>query len=134
MVNYRTDYAIAREDVLVRVRRGATTPRQMASGLPHSEKLIRHVLQQLVEENKVVLIGRGQYALTSDPKEGARAGRRFVAPDYSPIGKQFNLVRTGDMSTPPMRPGAMDYAAIPSRRGNKLYYRDGRIETIGATA
>lgn len=30
----------------------------------------------------------------------------------------------------PMRAGAMDFAKLPSRIGNKLYYPDGRIEEI----
>lgn len=30
------------------------------------------------------------------------------------------------------RPGAMDACALPSRMGNRLHYRDGRVETVGA--
>lgn len=30
----------------------------------------------------------------------------------------------------PMRPGAMDFAKLPSRIGNRRYYPDGRIEEI----
>lgn len=33
----------------------------------------------------------------------------------------------------PIRPGAEDFLKYPSRMGNRLYYRDGRIETIGET-
>lgn len=29
------------------------------------------------------------------------------------------------------RPGAMDACALPSRMGNRLHYRDGRVETVG---
>lgn len=28
------------------------------------------------------------------------------------------------------RPGAMDACALPSRMGNRLHYRDGRVETV----
>ena len=38
--------------------------------------------------------------------------------------------RTGDMSTPPLRPGALDYLKHPSRRGNRLFYADGRVEVM----
>jgi predicted transcriptional regulator len=31
----------------------------------------------------------------------------------------------------PMRPGSEDFLKYPSRMGNTLYYRDGRIELIG---
>lgn len=31
---------------------------------------------------------------------------------------------------PVLRPGCLDFMAFPSRRGNYLYYRDGRIERI----
>lgn len=30
----------------------------------------------------------------------------------------------------PVRPGAMDAMALPSRMGDRLYYRDGRVEII----
>ncbi len=32
---------------------------------------------------------------------------------------------------PPMRPGSEEFLKHPSRMGNKLYYRDGRIVNIG---
>lgn len=31
---------------------------------------------------------------------------------------------------PAQRPGSMDFLNWPSRRGNRLYYRDGRIEIL----
>lgn len=35
-----------------------------------------------------------------------------------------------DLATPPMRPGAEIYLQLPSRIGNHLHYRDGRITTM----
>ena len=34
----------------------------------------------------------------------------------------------------PLRPGCQDYLAHPSRRGNHLFYRDGRVTTLPAVA
>lgn len=31
---------------------------------------------------------------------------------------------------PAPRPGSLDFMQCPSRRGNRLYYRDGRVETV----
>lgn len=31
---------------------------------------------------------------------------------------------------PPLRPGALDYLKHPSRRGNRLFYADGRVEVM----
>ena len=45
--------------------------------------------------------------------------------------------RSGEVYDPakypglPRRPGAEDFLELPSRMGNKLYYRDGRIKNIG---
>lgn len=36
----------------------------------------------------------------------------------------------GQELAPPMRPGAMDAFAWPSRAGDRLYYRDGRVEGV----
>lgn len=37
---------------------------------------------------------------------------------------------TADLATPPMRPGAEACLQLPSRIGNHLHYRDGRITTM----
>lgn len=31
---------------------------------------------------------------------------------------------------PPLRPGSFDFREFPSRRGNCLYYKDGRVEIV----
>jgi hypothetical protein len=57
----------------------------------------------------------------------------------SPESGQVALPRTfigpttdyqGPEQPPVFRPGAMDFLQFPSRRGNRLYYRDGRVVIV----
>ena len=45
-------------------------------------------------------------------------------------GNRNSLSGTGDLRPRALRPGSEQALAIPSRMGNRLHYRDGRVETI----
>lgn len=70
------------------------------------------------------LTAKGYHKITGSPKPqpskamGPRADWRY-APRYE--AQEF---------APSMRPGAMDFLALPSRFSNRLHFRDGRVEGV----
>ena len=82
-----------------------------------------------LESNGYVISDDGSWVITvkghqkcvalGDPEKPNRALPRVV------------VFEAAAASRPPLlRPGSLDFMAFPSRRGNYLYYRDGRIERI----
>ena len=126
-------YTTIRADIVRVLRRGALSVAQMLGVLPYNETQLRNMLRRMAADKAVLRTGQGIYSLPAPADTTNLVPRRDRAYDFSPTGK-FSLVHSPDMTTPPARPGAMDYAALPSRRGNRLYYRDGRIQTIGTAA
>lgn len=45
-------------------------------------------------------------------------------------GNRNSLSGTGDLRPRALRPGSEQALAIPSRMGNRLHYRDGRVEVM----
>lgn len=67
----------------------------------------------------ITVKGRQKCEALGDPEYGNRAAART---------NQFSAV---SLDPPPVRrPDAFDFERCPSRRGDYLYYRDGRIERI----
>lgn len=62
-------------------------------------------------------------------------GRAHIAsvahPSRSPLDAPMAEWRSLDSQIEAVRPGALDFLQCPSRMGNRLYYRDGRVEHIG---
>lgn len=60
-----------------------------------------------------------------------------VAVDFSMVplmisgGNRNGISGTGDMRPKAMRQGSQDHEKFPSRMGNRLHYRDGRVEYLG---
>ena len=126
-------YTTIRADIAHALRFGELSVAQMLDVLPYGETQLRNMLRRMAADKAVLRTGQGIYSLPAPVDATNLVPRRDRAHDFSPTGK-FSLVHSPDMTTPPARPGAMDYAALPSRRGNRLYYRDGRIQMIGAAA
>ena len=57
-----------------------------------------------------------------------------VHPDLVPAmtsgGNRNGMSGTGDKRPMVYRTGSLDAMALPSRMGSRLYYRDGRVETL----
>lgn len=72
--------------------------------------------------------------------KAARLEQR-AAPSPSPVTRRMRAVNGGEMSapyrsteySPSVRPGANDAFALPSRMGDSLRYRDGRITDMDGT-
>ena len=126
-------YTTIRADIERVLRFGPLSVAQMLGVLPYDESQLRNMLRRMADDKALLRTGRGIYSLPAPADTTNLVPRRDRAHDFSPTGK-FSLVHSPDMTTPPARPGAMDYATLPSRRGNRLYYRDGRIQTIGEAA
>lgn len=47
-------------------------------------------------------------------------------------GNRNGIAGTGDLRAQVLRPGADDHQALPSRYGNALHYRDGRVVHLPA--
>ena len=92
-------------------KRAATLP-EIAKHAAVSHNQAMHELNKLIQSGSVRKLF-GQYALM--PK------REAAAVKYEPL-------QLHDM--PPLRPGALDYLKHPSRRGNRLFYADGRVEVM----
>lgn len=60
-----------------------------------------------------------------------------ASPDHVNVmisgGNRNSLSANTDFMPPVYRQGAMDANELPSRMGNRLHYRDGRVETIDPT-
>ena len=122
-------YTTIRADIAHALRFGPLSVAQMLGVLPYDETQLRNMLRRMAADNAVLRTGQGIYSLPAPADTTNLVPRRDRAHDFSPTGK-FSLVHSPDMTTPPARPGAMDYAALPSRRGNRLFYRDGRVEIL----
>lgn len=72
------------------------------------------------------------------PPPGGEAARRATLLAGNATGDPFALTRglrraaasAADLAPPPMRPGAESCLELPSRIGDRLHYRDGRITTM----
>jgi hypothetical protein len=58
------------------------------------------------------------YELAADPS---------MVPMMISGGNRNGIAGTGDLRPQAMRPGCDDHQALPSRIGNRLHYRDGRV-------
>lgn len=92
-------------------QRTATLP-EIAQHAAVSHNQAMHELNKLIQSGSVRRLF-GKYALM--PR------REAAAVVYEPL-------QLHDM--PPLRPGALDYLKHPSRRGNRLFYADGRVEVM----
>lgn len=54
--------------------------------------------------------------------------RYMLMPRREAAAVKYEPLQLHDM--PPLRPGALDYLKHPSRRGNRLFYADGRVEVM----
>lgn len=75
----------------------------------------------------------GLWALT--PEGSAKLAQVGPISARSPTVAGPRTYRTTGVYRPeqyqrPMRPGSQDFLKFPSRVGNRLYYRDGRVETL----
>lgn len=122
-------YTAIRADIERVLRRGALSVAELVEATPYNETQLRNMLRRMAADKAVLRTGQGIYSLPAPADTTNLVPRRDRAYDFSPAGK-FSLVHSPDMTTPPARPGAMDYAVLPSRRGNRLFYRDGRVETL----
>ena len=83
-------------------------------------------------EDRWALTKRGHEKLEElGPAKGIRL-RRSYSPVLQAVIDRPPYDPSQEIPTP-RRPGSEDFLKYPSRMGNKLYYRDGRIETIGET-
>jgi hypothetical protein len=55
---------------------------------------------------------------------------RFIAPALPAPSAPRRSASHADLATPPRRPGADDALQQPSRMGNRLHYRDGRVTDL----
>lgn len=75
------------------------------------------------ERWSITVKGTQKCASLGGPKPGGVAGPR--------VPVQSHTLPASIWDRPPAaRPGSMDFLNWPSRRGSRLYYRDGRIETV----
>ena len=54
--------------------------------------------------------------------------RYMLMPKREAAEVKYEPLQLHDM--PPLRPDALDYLKHPSRRGNRLFYADGRVEVM----
>jgi len=91
-------------------------------------------MERLVSNGFVKRFGEG-WLLTPSGEEKleelgpARGVRRRNGQKHQLLMDRPNYDPKMDMP-PPMRPGAEDFLKYPSRVGNYLYYRDGRVEQV----
>ena len=75
------------------------------------------------ERWSITVKGAQKCEALSGPRLGGVAGPR--------VPVQSHTLTTSIWNRPPApRPGSLDFLEFPSRRGNRLYYRDGRIEIV----
>lgn len=72
--------------------------------------------------------------LTTDTATPDTAGPDAFPPKWELLTRsRRTTMGNGDSKTPVLRPGAADAAQLPSRMGNRLRWRDGRIEQVERT-
>jgi hypothetical protein len=121
--------------------------------IPSASYFRQNVIDVLEARDLIEQIGRGEYRITRAGRQmvmqlaeapsarlssvsafGQRNTFDFVQPRL-PEGIEFRLLISSpargmtdaDKRPPPVRRDGMDFAQWPSRRGNRLYYRDGRV-------
>jgi hypothetical protein len=121
--------------------------------IPSAPYYRQNVIDVLELRELIERVGRGEYRITRAGRQmvmqlaeapaarlssvspmGSRAASDFVQPTL-PNGIEFHLLISSparsmsdaDKRPPPVRREGMDFAQWPSRRGNRLYYRDGRV-------
>ena len=130
----RVPYPQVAQDLLQALLHGERTVHQLVRITHYSDSQVRNALTRLSAAREVQRVATGTYRHANPlPVSNTVVPRRQHVIEPMSTGKT-TLNHCPDMSTPPARPGAMDYAALPSRRGDRLHFRDGRIETIGAAA
>lgn len=84
----------------------------------------------------------GAEGLSGRPvRHSYRADPSAAAPELEPryldlltsSAQRRMALGTGDMRPPVMRPGSMSSTQHPSRRGERLYYPDGRVTLLDGT-
>lgn len=123
--------------------------------LPDLAGYRNHVLFKLRDRELIESVSRDQWRLTprgalalqsieSPPGSAGvqtqrRAGSVFEPPAFAlPPGVDHHMLTSSpvrsmteaDKRPVPVRRDGMEFAAYPSRRGNRLYYRDGRVTDI----
>lgn len=68
--------------------------------------------------------------MTQRPDPILRGQPVELLPGMVCAGNRNGISGTDDRLPPVYRSGAMDAFKLPSRMGNRLHYRDGRVETI----
>lgn len=102
-------------------------------GAVNSTKKFEGEYMARLEANGYAYLADGLWSITvkgaqkcealGGPKPGGVAGPR--------VPVQSHVLPTSIWERPPAaRPGSMDFINWPSRRGDRLYYRDGRIEIV----
>lgn len=60
----------------------------------------------------------------------AMAAQETMVPMMTGVGSRNGIMGTADRMPAVYREGAMDALKLPSRMGEKLHYRDGRVHTV----
>lgn len=78
-------------------------------------------------ERRISALAPGLLKLGSDGQMWSQAAELLTR------GQKRTGASTADLAAPPLRPGAQATVELPSRIGNPLHYRDGRITTMEGT-
>ena len=89
---------------------------------PRIERKVMHE-----HERRISALAPGLLELGGDGRISSRAA------DLLTRGLRHAAASTADLAAPPLRPGAQACVDLPSRIGNNLHYRDGRITRMDGT-
>lgn len=102
-------------------------------GAVNSTKKFEGEYMARLEANGYVFAVEGRWSITV---KGTQKCESLGLPKLGGVAGPRVLIESRTLPTsiweraPAPRPGSLDFLEFPSRRGNRLYYRDGRIEIV----